>query len=634
MNYLQVENLSKSYGEKVLFENISFSIDKGQKVALIARNGTGKSTLMNIIAGKDAPDSGSITFRNDIKVNYLLQNPLFNESQTILDVIFNTDTTEGKIIHDYEYALQQIHSNPCDENTALLNQSMAEMDAASAWDYETKVKEILGLFNIHDLMQTIGSLSGGQLKKIALAKALLGKPDLLILDEPTNHLDFSMIEWLEEYLSRESLSLLLVTHDRYFLDNVCDVIVELEDSKVYTYKGNYSYFLEKKAERQQIENAATDKARNLYRTELEWIRRMPKARGTKSKARIDAFKDLSEKAAYKSQENEIKFKVEEKKLGGKIIEINNISKNFGDKKYIDNFSYIFKKGEKIGIVGLNGTGKSTLLNIIAGTLRPDVGHITHGQTVVLSYYTQDGLTLKEDKRVIDIVKDVAEEIKMEKSSMSASQFLFHFNFSYPVQQAYFSSLSGGEKRRLYLLLQLIKNPNVLLLDEPTNDLDINTIQVLENFLQDFSGCAVIVSHDRFLLDKVCDHVFVFEENGKIKDFYGNYTAYYRQRIAEQKKKNQEEKEKKEAACQVQKEKKTPSKPSYKQLKEYETLEAKIEELEKEKSNVLEKLNNGNTSIEELQNLSVRFGEIENELEEKSMQWLELGEIIESMNRSM
>jgi ATP-binding cassette subfamily F protein uup len=630
LNYLQVDNLSKAYGEKILFRNISFSIDKGQKVALIARNGTGKSSLMHILAGLEAPDSGKITTRRDLRIDYLQQNPQLDESKSILDTIFATGTGLIKVIHDYEYALEQVKHNLSPESEKLLNQSMAEMDASGAWDYETRAREILGQFAINDLSQKVGTLSGGQRKKIALARALLGNPDLLLLDEPTNHLDFEMIEWLEDYLSRESLSLLLVTHDRYFLDNVCDSILEMDQNSIITYKGNYTYYLEKKAERQFTEDQSVEKAKNLYRTELEWIRRMPKARGTKSKARINSFDELQSKAKFKRDDKTIQFGVNVNRLGGKIVEINNLSKNFGDFKAVDDFTYIFQRGEKIGIVGLNGTGKSTFLNLISGRLTPDKGKISIGQTVVMSYYTQNGLQLNEDKRVIDIVKDVAEEIQLTKGSMSASQFLQHFDFSYPVQQAYFSALSGGERRRLYLLLQLIKNPNFLILDEPTNDLDIYTLQVLEEFLNDFAGCVLIVSHDRFLLDKLCDHVFVFEGEGKIKDFFGNYTDYYQWRMKELKQAQRSEKTVKEEKP-VSKEKKTSSKPTYKQVKDFENLEKEIHHLESDKDKVIERMNSGLESPESLTELSKKYNDLLEKIDEKTILWMELGEIMESSN---
>ena len=627
MNYLQAEQLSKSYGEKVLFDDISFGIEKGQKLALIARNGTGKSSLMRILAGIDAPDSGRVTLRNGLRIAFLDQNPPFDNDITVLDALFASDNEAMKALRDYEYSLDRMKHFPGPESDRLVSSSMLTMDAVGGWTYETRAREILGQFAIHNLNQSIRELSGGQKKKIALAHTLIGEPDLLLLDEPTNHLDFEMIEWLEEYLSRESLSLLLVTHDRYFLDNVCDTILEMDRNSIFPYRGNYSYYLEKKAERELAEEQTLDKSRNLYRTELEWMRRMPKARTTKSKARITAFDDVKDKASRRNDEKNIQFGVNANPLGGKIIEVDNITKRFGDFIAVDDFSYIFKRGEKIGAVGLNGVGKSTLLNIIAGRLRADLGKITVGQTVVMGYYTQEGLQPIEDKRVIDIVKEVAEEIQLKKGSMSASQFLQHFNFSYPVQQAYFSSLSGGEKRRLYLLLQLIKNPNFLILDEPTNDHDIQTLQVLEDFLIEFPGCLLIVSHDRFLLDKLCDHVFVFEGEGRIKDFYGNYTQYYQWRIGEQKKQRLL-REIAEKPLKAEKEKKAAFKPSYKQVKEFEALEIEISRLETEKNQAMERLNSGAAGVEELQTLSIRYSELELLIEEKTLQWMELAEIMD------
>jgi len=629
MNILQVEHLSKSFGEKVLFHDISLGISKGQKIALIARNGTGKTTLMNIIAGQDAADEGRVTIRRDTRVAYLRQNPQYEASKSVLDILFTGDNEFMNAIHDYEEALERFRHEHSEAHQRALDAGMARMDAIQAWDYESKVREILGRFGISDLSKPAGDHSGGQIKKIALAGALIGTPDLLLMDEPTNHLDFEMIEWLEEYLSRESLTLFLITHDRYFLDNVCDSIVELEQDSLWQYKGNYSYYLEKKALRQSAEEQGLEKNTNLYRTELEWIRRMPKARGTKSRARIEAFDELKEKVSRKPEEKTIKFNVNANPLGGKIIEVNNICKKFGDNTIIDDFSYIFKRGEKIGVVGLNGAGKSTLLNIISGNMRPDKGSVVTGQTVVTAYYTQEGLQPVEDKRVIDIVKDVAEEIVMKKGSLSAAQFLYQFNFSYAVQHAYFSALSGGEKRRLYLLLQLMRNPNFLILDEPTNDLDIFTLQVLEEFLGDFPGCLLIVSHDRFLLDKLCDHVFVFETEGRIKDFYGNYTAYYRYRIHELKKQQQARNQLREAEVHPEKEKKASNKPTYKQKLEFGTLEDEISRLEKEKSEVLAALNGGQAESTVLQELSVRYGELEQLIEEKTLRWMELGEIMDT-----
>jgi ATP-binding cassette subfamily F protein uup len=631
LNYLQADSLSKAYGEKVLFSNISFSIDKGEKVALIARNGTGKSSLMNILAGLDSADSGTVITRRDLRIAYLEQDPAATATETILDYIFSGKSGPMRLLHDYEQALELIKQSPSETNTHKINQLMAEMDVSGTWEYETRAREILGQFAINDLSLNVGTLSGGQRKKIALAKTLLQSPDLLLLDEPTNHLDFEMIEWLEDYLSRDGLSLLLVTHDRYFLDNVCDSIIEMEQGGVQSFKGNYSYYLEKKQEKLVLEDAVHEKARNLYRTELEWIRRMPKARGTKSKSRIASFDQLQKVVKSKHEEKSIQFNVNANRLGGKILEINNLSKSFGDFKAIHDFTYTFKRGEKMGIVGLNGSGKSTLLNLIAGKIKPDSGRISTGQTVVMSYYTQSGLELKNDLRVIDVVKSVAEEISLNKGSMSASQFLNHFNFPYPVQQAWFSALSGGEKRRLYLMLQLISNPNVLLLDEPTNDLDINTLQVLEEFLADFEGCLLIVSHDRFLLDKLCDHVLVFEGEGIVKDYYGNYTSYYQQKMKALKASKNEARSAK-PDIQPAKEKKISAKPTYKQLKEYETLETEISELEIEKERIMATMNSGSESPESLTRLSIQYNELVTAIDDKTLRWLEVAELIENAGK--
>lgn len=628
INYLQVDGLSKAYGEKTLFEDISFSLEKGQKTAIIARNGTGKTTLMNIIAGLDSADKGSIIFRNDLAISYLPQNPIFSSHQSILDVVFASESHNMQVVRQYELALATYQQLADNRHEKALNEAMAAMDAASAWDIETRAKEILGRFAIHNLAQPVSSLSGGQRKKIALARALLGEPDLIMLDEPTNHLDFEMIEWLEEYLADESLSLLLVTHDRYFLENVCDNILEMDKRSMYAYRGNYSYYLEKKSERETMEAQSVEKALNLYRTELEWVRRMPKARGTKSKSRLAAFGKLETLAHSAHSEKKIAFGVNERVLGGKIIEINNLSKSFDTLRILDDFSYIFKKGEKIGVVGLNGSGKSTLLNLIAGALPPDKGKISIGQTVVMSYYTQEGLRLHNDRLVIDVVRDVAEQITLRKGSMSATQFLHHFNFGYEKQQSWFSTLSGGEQRRLYLLLQLIRNPNFLMLDEPTNDLDIPTLQVLEEFLSEYLGCVLIVSHDRFLLDKLCDHVFVFEGNGRVKDFYGNYTDYYHWRIKEQRQSRLQaskiDKQDKPIAS-----KPNPQKPTYKQIQAYEALEKEIGELEIRKADIEMQLNSGNVSVEALHSLSAEYATITERIDSCTDEWLKIAEIISS-----
>lgn len=626
MNYLLIENLSKSYGEKELFSNITFGIDEGSKVALIARNGAGKSSLLNIIAGKDLPDSGAVTFRRDIRWSYLPQNPLLNEEKTVFDILFNSDNDFMRAIRDYELGLLKMQNDNSPESHKFFETASTEMERVGGWDYENKIKEILTRFKITDLDQKVGELSGGQRKKVSLAKALLEETDLLILDEPTNHLDIEMIEWLEEYLSRQSLSLLVVTHDRYFLDNVCDEILELDNNRLYRYKGNYAYFIEKKAEREAIESSETEKAQGLFRKELEWMRRMPQARSTKAKARIDSFYELQEKANKRLDKDTGSLEVKMSRIGGKVLEMNNVFKSFGDNKLIENFSYIFKKGERAGILGKNGSGKTTLLNLITGRLNPDMGKISTGQTIVFGYYSQEGFQPSEDKRVIDIAKEIAEQIPLGKGYLSASAFLAHFNFPHTLQYNYFSSLSGGEKRRLFLLMQLLKNPNFLILDEPTNDLDIYTLNLLEDFLLNFGGCLLVVSHDRYFMDKLVDHVFVFEGNARIKDYYGNYTQYYRQKLVEDaaiaRKSTESQPKKIKETAPVDKVKK----PSYKEKKEYDELETSISFLEEQKQAIMDRMNSGLCTPDELAQLSKDYAEMEKLIEIKTDRWLELSEL--------
>lgn len=627
MNYLLIENLSKSYGEKELFSNITFGIDQGSKVALIARNGAGKSSLLNIIAGKDIPDEGSVVFRKNIKWSYLPQNPELDESKSVFDILFHSENDFMRAIRNYELSLKRLHTEDTAEAHKFLEESAGEMERLGAWDYENKIKEILSRFKITDLDQKVGELSGGQRKKISLAKALLEETDLMILDEPTNHLDIEMIEWLEEHLSRPSLSLLVVTHDRYFLDNVCDEILELDNNRLFKYKGNYAYFIEKKAERETIEQTEIEKAQGLFRKELEWMRRMPQARTTKSKARIDNFYEIQDKANRRIDKGTGPLEVKMNRIGGKVLEMNNVFKSFGNNKIIENFSYIFKKGERAGIVGRNGSGKTTLLNLITGQLTPDMGKISTGQTIVFGYYSQEGFQPVEDKRVIDIAKDIAEQIPLGKGYMSASAFLAHFNFPHVLQYNYFSSLSGGEKRRLFLLMQLLKNPNFLILDEPTNDLDIYTLNLLEDFLINFGGCLLVVSHDRYFMDKLVDHVFVFEGNGKIKDYYGNYTEYYRLKIAEE---ALEQKKQSQMVPSTKKPKEQeankPRKPSYKETKEYEELERDIQFLEDQKLAIMDRMNSGACTPEELSQLAKDYSEMETLLDQKTNRWIELSEL--------
>ncbi len=628
MNYLLIEQLSKSYGEKELFSDITFGIDQGSKVALIARNGAGKSSLLNIISGLDLPDSGSVTFRNDIRWAYLPQNPEMQEDQSVFDILFNAENEFMRAIRDYEASLNRLKHDDSPEVHKMLEEATSTMERVGAWDYDVRIKEILGRFKITELEQKAGQLSGGQRKKVSLAKALLEETDLLILDEPTNHLDIEMIEWLEDYLSRQNLSLFVVTHDRYFLDNVCNEILELDNNRLYRYKGNYSYFLEKKAEREVIEQLGTEKARGMFRKELEWMRRMPQARTTKSKARIDAFYDIQEKAGKRVEKDTGPLEVRMTRIGGKILEMNNIHKSFGENRLIEDFSYTFKKGDKVGVVGKNGSGKSTLLNMITGSMSPDMGKITTGQTIVYGYYSQEGFQPVEDKRVIDLAKDIAEEMPMGKGRISASAFLAHFNFPHVLQYNYFSSLSGGEKRRLFLLMQLLKNPNFLILDEPTNDLDIHTLNLLEEFLIGFEGCLMVVSHDRYFMDKIVDHVFVFEGDGKVKDYYGNYTDFYRLKMIEEAKAT---KQKQHSTVKPVKEKDLtakPIKPTFKQKTEFEALDKDIQQLEALKHDVLEQMNSGTRSPEELDNLSRTFQETEVVLEGKTNRWLELSELFE------
>jgi ATP-binding cassette subfamily F protein uup len=625
MNIVLVDQLSKSYGEKVLFEEITFGIEEGQKVALVARNGAGKSTLLRIMAGLDDTDSGKVAFKRDLRVAYLPQNPEFVETNTVMGELFNAGNAIMQAISEYEACLQIMHK----DHSALIQQrmevAMGRMDALQAWDYEVKVKEILSKFEIGDLEQSVSLLSGGQRKKLALARALIEEADFLIMDEPTNHLDIAMIEWMEDYFKRQRLTLLVVTHDRYFLDNVCDEILELDRNQIFKYKGNYSYFLEKKAEREILEATEVEKARSLYKNELEWMRRMPKARGTKAKARVDSFYEIKDKAFQKSEDKIPSLELKMSRMGGKVLEVHNINKSYGSLKVVADFSYTFKKGERIGIVGKNGVGKSTLLNLLTGKDRPDSGRVIAGQTLVMGYYSQEGLVPQEDRRIIDIVKDIAEDIPLGKGTVSASAFLNYFGFAFANQYNYFSSLSGGEKRRLFLLMQFLQQPNFLILDEPTNDLDVFTLTLLEDFLLSYPGCLIIVSHDRYFMDKLVEHVFVFEGNGLIKDYYGNYSEYYREKLDEEQELKSKQKQEKELKAEPRV-KESSKKPTFKQQKEYEALTKEIETLELEKGEVLLKMNSGSSSTDELQVLSARYVELEKLLEESENKWLELADL--------
>lgn len=629
VNILLAENLSKAFGEKLLFENLTFGLDLGQKVALIAANGSGKSTLMNIIAGKEDADQGKVVLRKDIRLAYLPQNPVFDPQMLLREALLDSDDPLTCLVREYEDCQERIISGGDPGVQEEMNRLIERMDRAGAWDYERKISEILSRLGLTGLNQKTGELSGGQRKRLALARVLIGEYDLILLDEPTNHLDISMIEWLEEFLAPQKLSLLMVTHDRYFLDQVCDEVVELDRGQLIRYKGNYRYYLEKKEERFRNELAETEKAKNLYRRELEWMRRMPQARGTKAKARIESFYELEEKARRKQDEGMARFDSSVRRIGGKVLEMNNVSKSFGDMKVLDDFTYTFKKGERIGIAGPNGSGKSTLLNIITEHLSPDAGKISKGQTIEFGYFSQEGLRPKGDPRVIEMVKEIAEEVPMGKGSVSASQFLSYFQFSHQNQYSYFSSLSGGEKRRLALLCVLMRNPNFLILDEPTNDLDINTLRVLEEYLLQYPGCLMIVSHDRFFLDQLVDHLFVFETQGKIKDFYGNYSEYRiwrnKQRVPEQK-----QSVRRDSIPGSRKEDKKPSlKPTYKERQEFEALGEEIGLLEKEKQRLMDVLNSGSASSEELMQASVQFADTEKRLESSTDRWLELAEKIDN-----
>lgn len=629
MNYLTVEKLTKSFGEKLLFDQITFGIEKGQKTALIAKNGTGKTTLLNIIAGLEYPDEGQVVTRKDITISYLPQMDDVNDQYSVLDLIFESQTPVIQAVKEYETCISLAKNGEDEQLHVRMEHALLEMDRLHAWDMESKVKEILSRFGIDDIFKNLGEMSGGQRKKTALAKTLITETDLLILDEPTNHLDIDMIEWLEEYLSTSNTTLLMVTHDRFFLDQVCNNIIELDNHKIYQYKGKYDYYLEKKAERIANESAEYDKIKHLYRTELEWVHTSPQARTTKAKARIKAFEELNEAAHKKVEKQSESFQVKTERLGNKILEINNLDFSYPDKLILDDFSYIFKKGEKCGIVGRNGTGKSTLLKLIMGEMNPIAGKITPGLTIQFGYFAQDGLQVEGNRRVIDIVKENAEMIRLQSGNMvGASQFLNYFGFKYEQQYTYYEDLSGGEKRKLHLLITLIKNPNFLILDEPTNDFDIETLNLLEEFLDNYQGCILVVSHDRWFMNKLVDHIFVFEGEGKVKDFYGNYTEY---RVEKEKQDRLKRKQERALNQEISKNsesepvKKTTNKLTFKEKKEFEQLEINIEHLEKEKTELIHLMNSGSGSGIQLKDWSSRYGEVENELDLKMMRWLELSE---------
>ncbi|HSC37535.1 MAG TPA: ABC-F family ATP-binding cassette domain-containing protein [Chitinophagaceae bacterium] len=631
MHYVSVEGLTKSFGIKPLFSGISFHIEEGDKIALVAKNGSGKSTLLKILSGKDTAESGKVWVHKDVTIALFEQDPQFIEHKSILDNIFNHNHPVINAIKEYEAASDA-------EDADKIGEAIVKLDELNAWDFDTKVKQILGKLNIHHLNQLAATLSGGQRKRVALAKTLIDigfehKHVLLIMDEPTNHLDVEMVEWLEHYLNQEKVTLLMVTHDRYFLDAVCEEIWEMDGESLHVYKGDYANFMEKKAARIESEAASIDKAKNLYRKELEWMRKQPKARTTKSKSRQDSFYVVEAKAKQKIEDERVQLQVKMTRLGGKIAEMKKVYKSYGDKAILKGFDYTFKKGDRVGVVGKNGAGKSTFLNILQQLEPVDSGKVNVGDTIVFGNYSQTGLVIKEDKRVIEFVKDIAEHFPLaDGSSLSASQFLELFLFTPDQQYTYVSKLSGGEKRRLHLLGILFRNPNFLILDEPTNDLDLQTLGVLENFLSDYQGCLLIVSHDRYFMDRLVDHLFVFQGDGDIRDFPGNYSQYRIALKEDEKLTNvgtamSEKKEEKAAAPPPPPTTAGKKQLSYKEKRECEQLEKEIETLTKEKATVTEKLNSGNPPFEELQQLANRIGEVERLLDEKEMRWLELSEAV-------
>lgn len=615
---LQIENLSKSFGDRIIFEGININLSEGDKVGIIAKNGIGKTTLMNIIMGRETYDSGKITFRNDIKVGYLEQLPVFNPEDTIIEACLSGDNIANYVVRQYEIALEK-----GDDLTDLI----VEMDSADAWDLEDRFKQFLTELKFSDFSQKISTLSGGQIKRLAIAKLFIDKPDLILLDEPTNHLDIDMVEWLENYLSRNRITLLMVTHDRYFLDKICDRIVEIDNQTVYNYNGNYNYYLEKRAQRIEQQNAEIAKAANLYRKELDWMRRQPQARATKAKYRIDAFYDLKQKATMRYDNSSISLKINSSYIGSKIFEARNLCKRFGDKVIIDGFNYIFARYDKLGIIGDNGVGKSTFIKILQQIEPLDSGELEIGETVKFGYYRQDFEKFDESKKVIDYIRDIAEVIYFdEKTCYTASQFLSHFLFTPADQQKYIYKLSGGEKRRLYLAAVLMKKPNFLILDEPTNDLDILSLEILEDYLDKFKGCVIVISHDRFFMDRCINHLFVFKGNGEIKDFPGNYSEY-RAWAAEQEKIKAQNEVAQSVQSTHRNEHSAKNKLTYKEKLELQALSEEIEKMELEKTNI-ERIFNGETTLppgSSFDLVSQRYSAIKDMLDEKELRWLELSD---------
>ncbi len=618
-SYLQVENLTKSFGADVIVSGITFGVAEGEKIGLIAKNGTGKSTLLNILAGEDTPDSGTVIYRNDLRVGYLPQMPTFEGSRSVMDTCLWGDDRQSRAVRDYEHALRS-------GDAGAMTAAIQAMDNAGAWDYEDRFKQILTMLKIDDYDQPIAQLSGGQVKRVALAKLLISEPQMLILDEPTNHLDIDMIEWLENYLKRSYITLLMVTHDRYFLDNICNKILEMDQQSIYSYDGNYNYYLEKRAERIEAQNAAVERARNLLRTELDWMRRQPQARAHKAQYRIDAFYDLKERARVVHDPGDVRLNVNSTYIGNKIFTAHHVCKRFGDKVILNDLEYTFARYEKLGIVGDNGVGKSTFIKLLLGQLQPDSGSFEIGETVRFGYYSQEGIQFNPDKKVIDAVRDIAEEVYFdERNHYSASQFLNMFLFTVRDQQKLIAKLSGGEQRRLYLATVLMQKPNFLILDEPTNDLDIQTLGVLEDYLAKFKGCVIIVSHDRFFMDRTVDHTWVFQGDGVIKDFPGNYSEYrawkdYHEReAAEQARANEKPRER-----QVYNNRDTSNKLTYKEKRELEQLTADMAALNEEKEQLDTLFASGET-IDDVAQKAARYEQIKQQLDDMELRWLELSE---------
>jgi ATP-binding cassette subfamily F protein uup len=621
MQYLALENVSRSYGDKVLFKNVNLSITKGDKIALVAKNGSGKTTLLKVIAGEEGSDgeNAKINISKEIKISILKQDPTFNPNATVLEMIFDSDNEAIMAVRDYEKALQM-------NDEVMLQKCVTRLEDLKAWDLESKIHEILHKLLLTDMDQKTGQMSGGQKKRLALAKILIEEPDFLILDEPTNHLDMEMIEWLENFLQQPNLTLFMVTHDRYFLERVCNEIIELNNGNTYIYRGNYSQYLEKREARLLNDAVTLEKTKKLFSKELEWMRRQPQARSTKAKSRIDDFYDIKEKAQVRLQNDDMKIMVQASRLGSKILEAHSLVKSFGDKKILDGFTYKFKKGERIGIVGQNGTGKSTILKLLTQEIKPDGGKIVVGDTIVFGYYTQDGLVLNEDKMVIDVIRDIAEYIPLEKGQkISAESMLERFLFPRSQQRVYVSQLSGGEKRRLYLLTILMKNPNFLILDEPTNDLDIITLNVLEDYLSDFPGCIIIVTHDRYFMDKLVDHLFILEGNAKIRDYNGTYSEYRALKKTEERDKPKEEKTSAIEVVELSLDNK--SKATFEQRKDFARLEKEIKKLEEKKAEITSLFEDASLSPQKIMELSKELDKVNEQISEKEEKWFELADLM-------